>query len=234
MVATSETASLASRLESYFERAAPLLAGGAIETLPTADLLRIADFVVALREPLEQLRSQARANVWETAGLGTDEVRISSVLARLWDRNYFGNNARRFLAETFQIADNSALPDAEELAQGYRVSIEHCPNGDVADRVDITVETTKSVVGIEMKVLAGEGVRQLERYIDTVSLRAKRMHRDRSHVLFLSPRPPSIDSREVTWLTWEKVAQAAMVSVEHGAIGCPIRDFADYCTSLGR
>ena len=63
------------------------------------------------------------------------------------------------------------LPDEAELALGYSVQTEHCLNGSGADRVDITVETQDAIVGIELKIFAGEGEAQLARYVAAIEVR---------------------------------------------------------------
>jgi hypothetical protein len=180
------------RREAFFRQAKPALRVELPEearSLPI-DRERLSRFVESLRAPLESAETRACANPWLTAGLGHDEVRVSAVLAALWDRHRYGDEAREFLTRFFACA-GSGFPNEAELAAGYRVQTEHCLNGEVTERVDITVETHRSIIGIEVKIYAKEGEQQLPRYVAALATRARLMRRDRHKTIFLSPYAPN-------------------------------------------
>lgn len=226
---------IAERLNGYFAHASPLIrAAEAGEPCPhSVSAARLAAVFAQVRSPLERLQSSTCANVWVTAGLGTDEVRICSVLAKLWDWHHYGAEGRTFLARCLAILGAGHAPCDDELRQGYRVQTEHCPNGHLADRVDITVETNRSVIGIEVKIHAGEGERQLARYVETIALRARLMRRRNPQVVFLSPRRPADQQTSASWLTWHQVADAADMADADSTAGTLIREFGLFCRRLG-
>lgn len=230
-----QDARLAFKLNSYFELASPLIRAAQVGEA-RSHLVSAARLAAILREArihLEQLQSATSANMWDTAGLGTDEVRICSVLAKLWDWHHYGNEGQMFLARCLSILGPDHAPSINELRQGYRVQTEHCLNDILADRVDITVETARSIVGIEVKVHAGEGERQLARYVQSIANRAALMRRCNPQVLFLSPRRPTDKHTSASWLTWRQVADAAAMADAANYAGLQIREFGKFCGKLG-
>lgn len=198
--------------------------------LTRPDYQRLLEIFEALRQPLATARSGKCANPWHTAGLGTDEVRISAVLARLWNREEYGDAALSFLSAFFARTD-AALPSETELRAGYLVTAEHCPNGNASDRIDITVETSKMLIGIEIKIYAAEGQGQLVRYQKAIANRAKLMKRDRHTVIFLAPYSPSV--RTALPSSWASVAAAARSVDSSTAGGWLINQFGEFSQRLG-
>jgi hypothetical protein len=126
----------------------------------------------ALERPLAAAKEKGGLiNPWSLASLGRDEVRNSAALAGLWMSEFGGETSKRFLANYLSTA-MSGLEWAGELHAGYRVGTEVCPMGDAADRVDIVIETRRHLIGIEVKIGAGLGREQLERYSASISRRA--------------------------------------------------------------
>jgi len=222
------------RLTRFFEQARlPLRRDVADETPDLSiDCERFERFIERLRAPLDSAEARACTNPWRTAGLGCDEVRVSAALATLWDRRRYGDEARLFLAR-FLARAGSGFPDETELADGYRVQTEHCLNGTIADRVDITVETRSSIVGIEVKIYAGEGENQLSRYVAAIRTRAQLMRRTRHKVIFLSPYPPKGEADEVAKVDWQTVGEVAAQADQGTRAGWLIAQFGEYCRSLG-
>ena len=104
------------------------------------------------------------------------------------------------------------------MANGYAVRSEDCPLGSGENRVDVSVEGNGFLLFIEVKIDAGEGHAQLERY-DNV-LRAKAGLTGMSHALiYLSPRAPARLPADAVHLTWRDVAAAARAAGKpaHGA-----------------
>lgn len=227
---------LASRLNAYFALASPLIRALQADKPPThlVPAARLATILRQARVPFERLRSVTSANMWDTAGLGTDEVRVCSVLSKLWDWQHYGDEGRLFLQRCLSVLGPDRAPGINELRQGYRVQTDHCLNGNLADRVDITVETARSIVGVEAKIYAGEGERQIARYVQSIAQRAALMRRCNPQVLFLSPRRPTDQHTSASWLTWRQVADAADVADPVNSAGTQIREFGQFCRKLGR
>lgn len=225
---------LRQRLETFFEQAHHSLCIELQKSAlaPKLDGEKFGHFIGKLRDGLERAASEACSNPWLTAGLGHDEVRVSSVLAALWDRNQYGNEGRAFLAR-FLARAGSGFPDEAELADGYKVQTEHCLNGAVADRVDITVETSTSIVGIEVKIYAGEGENQLPRYAAAIATRARLTRREVHRIIFLSPYAPGGGANGIGVVTWRAVAEAAAQANRSSPAGWLISQFGEYCCSLG-
>lgn len=201
-------------------------------TVTSAQHDRIKCFIDDLRVPLDKAVARSCANPWEVAGLFSDEVRVSAVLASLWDRHRYGDEGRAFLTRFFARAGDD-FPDDEELARGYFVQTEHCLNGATADRVDITVETHSSIVGIEVKIYAGEGTDQLARYVAAIQMRAKRTGRQKSKVIFLSPYIPTGNPVGVSTIDWRTVGEVAGEANRSSRAGWLIGQFGEYCRLLG-
>jgi hypothetical protein len=197
------------------------------------DSERLKATLSALREPMRLVQDRACANPWTVAGLGTDEVRISAALASLWNRHLHGDAAVDFLCGFFaEIDKREMLPGRPELMKGYHVQKEHCPNGAIGDRVDITIEGTDFIIGIEVKIEAGLGKQQLERYCQTIAKRSQLMFRKKHVVIFLAPFPSGLQS--VLDADWSAITKAA-TNVD-GRSGAPplIRMFGRFCSSFGK
>lgn len=110
-------------------------------------------------------------NVWKTAKLKHDEVRNTSVLAWLFDKN--GNHG-----QGSQLLERVLLDLGEdELAsivssQHYLSRPETTPLGDRENRVDIEIEGKDFLIFIEAKIYAQETNNQLERYLEILPRKA--------------------------------------------------------------
>jgi hypothetical protein len=160
----------------------------------------------SLKGPLATAKARGGLiNPWSLAGLGHDEVRNAGALAGLWMTEFGGETSRLFLAHYLR----TALPMTdwfEALGTGYRVSTEVCPMGDVADRVDLIIETSVHLIGIEVKIRAGLGRDQLDRYKVSVSRRAELQKRS-ARIVLLAPFSPNVP--DVSSTGWSDVARAA-------------------------
>lgn len=222
------------RLEHFFDQARhPLRFESNVgATGDQIDIDKLDHFIEQLRAPLKTAESQTCSNPWLAAGLGHDELRVSAVLATLWDRRQYGDDARAFLAG-FLARAGCEYPDEAELSDGYQVQTEHCLNGSSADRIDITVETRSSIVGIEVKIYAGEGQNQLSRYVSAINTRARLTRRKAHKVIFLSAYPPKGESAKVTKVTWRAVSEIAARADQSSHAGWLIGQFGNFCHSLG-
>lgn len=168
----------------------------------------------ALRKPLAVAKEEGGLmNVWALARLGQDEVRNATALAGLWMSEFGGKTSLRFLA--YYLA--SALPGVEwgkELEDGYRVETEVCPMGDAADRVDLVIQTAHYLIGVEVKIRAGLGHRQLERYSASIARRAT-LEKLTPRVILLAPFRAA--QPEISSTTWADVVRAARTAVKEGA-----------------
>jgi hypothetical protein len=176
------------------------------------DPARLARAFAALAGPLRAIRSEgAFLNPWAVAGL-RQEVQVCAALAALWNPALAGPGARDFLAAFLaQVrGGGSPLPDAGDLAAGYRIRVEDSPLGLASERIDVTVEGERFLIGIEVKIGAALQPRQLERYVDTVTRRAAAGGQV-PHVILLAPFPPRLAG--VGAATWRDVALAAEASL---------------------
>lgn len=179
-------------------RAPPVLSAERMQRL----VKELSPYSAALRE------RAARPNPWTAAGLKRDEVRNTAALALLWDERRSGSAAREFLTAFLNRVSptSSPLPLSEIFGGDYDVRVEDTPLGLASERVDLTIESDGAVLGIEVKIGAGLGEAQLERYVETIRRRAAstgRHHR----VLFLAPFGPSMP--EVVSASWNDVVAAA-------------------------
>ena len=225
---------LVDRLSRFFDDAGPFL-HGRIERPDKEGLIeahRFGRFIDALRVPLKLAEDSKCANPWVTSGLRHDEVRNCAVLADLWNRKKYGVEAQAFLARFF-VKAGGHLPDYNELLDGYTVQTEHCLNGAITDRVDITIETRLSVVGIEVKIFAAERESQLSDYQVAIKARAGLMGRSKHGVVFLSPyrsKDESVRAPHITWRMLGEIADEADPSTNSGWL---IKQFGQHCRMLG-
>lgn len=177
---------------------------------PNQDLL--AQFFSASEHMFETLNNRFRENPWQMARIGRYEVRNSAVLGQLFDSTVSPVAGPRFLANYFDCVRTanegcSMLPILTDLASGYRIGIENCPTGSRSERVDLTVEGRDFVIGIEIKIDAGEGPEQLERYKQVIRQRAEARQCSLNSVIYLSPRPTA--TLDVLQSSWRHISRAA-------------------------
>jgi hypothetical protein len=161
-----------------------------------------------VRAPLEAHRAQGSLlNPWTIAGVRRKEVVNSAILATFWSPQACGHLARQFLNAFCRRIDDpeGKLPTSEELAQPYTIRTEHCPIGQMSERVDITIEGSTFVLGIEIKIDAMEGVEQLRRYVASVNQWSEQRDK-RACVVFLAPFRTSESG--VLQAGWSDVAAA--------------------------
>lgn len=176
---------------------------------PLLESARLAALLHTLRGPLAYARAAGTLlNPWKMAGLGRNEVRNAAVLSGFLSERLCGRLAIDFVDALLDpVRERSdGIPSRADLESGYHVRTEHCVSGGQRDRVDVTLEGREFVLGIEVKIDAVEGDRQLERYIETVSAWGGRTGK-RTSVVFLAPFRPSVEG--VPWITWDDVAVAA-------------------------
>lgn len=201
-------------LEAAFQALAPLLGEVAPQTFPQPyPAHRVIAALESLAGPLAEGAAAGGAiNIWSVAGLRRDEVRNAQALAGLWMADFGGAVSRRFLAVFLSQAVDSVDWHAE-LAPGYRVATECNPLGDRNDRIDVVIETASRIVGVEIKIGAGLGPNQLERYLASIETRAAWRH-CQAHVVLLAPFESHLD--KVRAVAWSAISEAALSAVAAG------------------
>lgn len=205
------------RLLEFISLARPLLhaAPTAVERQSKGaapDTGRLASALEALSPALMVARGAAGfANPWTLAGLGRFEVRNAAVLAALWSPSVAGYTAVRFLdAFLRRLPPDLGLPTQAELSKPYVVRTEHCAAGTATERVDITIEGEAFVLGVEVKIDAGEGPDQLGRYVATIAKWGRARSRRPSVVLLASFAPSRGDVFGATWADVVAAARSIM------------------------
>lgn len=198
-------------LEAAFLALAPSLAGVAPRAFPQPyPAHRVIAALESLAVPLAEGAAVGGAlNIWSVAGLRRDEIRNAQALAGLWMADFGGAVSRRFLAAFLEQAVEG-VDWAAELAAGYRVETECNPLGASADRIDVVVETANHIVGIEIKISAGLGPKQLDRYLASIETRAAWRH-SQAHVVLLAPLESP--HQKVRAIGWSAVCEAAIGAV---------------------
>lgn len=160
----------------------------------------------ALKAPLAIAKERGGLiNPWALTSLGQNEVRNAAAFAGLLMVEFGGETSLRFAAGYL----SAAFPDVDwstELGKGYRVATEVCPLGEAADRVDLVIETSRYLIGIEVKIRAGLGRDQLERYSSAISRRAE-LQKLNPRVVLLAPFGTKLPT--VSSTTWADVSRAA-------------------------
>ena len=162
-------------------------------------------------------------NIWNAAGLGTDERRNVAVLARLWMRSSLGDVATQFLSAFLQRVEGA---ENISIEGGYHVHTEFLPMSDAAHRVDLVIETESTIIGLEAKIRAPADKVQLARYDRELKERARQ--KGTSLLIYLGPR--LLENSCACAVTWSAVAAAAR-EVAQSADGNTrrlLRDFADH------
>lgn len=175
------------------------------------NLIALESFLTAAQEKIEERKDRFRHNPWRMAGLGRYEVRNSAVLGKLFDRAVSPIAGPTFLARflaTVRLANNAFDLPVIAADSEYRISIEHCPMGRQTERVDLTIEGEHFLIGIEIKIDAGEGPNQLDRYLEVIRERAAWRNHTSWHVIYLSPRPSGRNG-DVLESSWAHIGRAA-------------------------
>lgn len=173
---------------------------------PNPPASELSYFFTTLQSPLEAAKEHGgRVNFWSVAGLNGYEVRTANALAGLWRYDFGGRTSRQFVANYLKSVIHNRNWE-EELRQGYGVHTEVNPMGDMEDRVDLIIETNKSLIGIEIKIRAKPGNKQLERYKLSLGARARQLGKE-CFVIFLAPY--KVKESNVYLSSWKTVSNAA-------------------------
>lgn len=164
----------------------------------------------ALPDPLEKAkRAGLLCNPWEIASLNRDELRNSKVLAWLLNPRGSHGFGCLLLDELLKEVDKHLQVDFSTTRTSYiGVRTESCPDGDQGNRVDIEIDAPAFYLIIEIKIYAPLGDKQLERYGQIASARA----RERPWaILYLTPHgklptEPGKWHERVVPISWKKIA----------------------------
>ena len=178
-------------------------------------------------------------DVWEAAGIGTDELRNSAILAWLLDCHGSHGQGASFLREFL-----ACLPgwDRREIAADYHTRVESSYDEGEPDapqkrsRVDIEVDGPSFLLLLEIKIHAGETNNQLERYC---RIGESRKGNRPWALVFVTPdgRPPADTAlyAQVYCLSWQTVGcaiarhAATMPQDSHGTIA-----IKQFCAHMAR
>ena len=210
------------RLSNFFSEVARLrrLTGEAapIETTEQPPgPMRLAEFAAKYRPLYEAAwRDGAFVDVWSVASVQSNEIRNAAVLAWLLDaRQTHGRGNTILGAWLRRLYPLKQAPFLSPAAWSgvYSVVTESYPLGDVKNRVDVVLESSRALMFIEVKVNARETERQVQRYLALANAKANaRSETVEAGVVYLTPSwaaAPVIDApTQVVHATWTSIADA--------------------------
>ena len=168
------------------------------------------EWFCTIAEPLKIARSAAfQCDPWEIAGLGSDEVRNSSILA--WLLNPKGSHGLGDAAMTqllVQLNQHFCGDFPTNCGSFCSVRTESNPDGELTNRVDIEIDSENFYLIIEVKINALERDKQLKDYGDLTKNQA---HGRPWALVFLTPGgiPPKTageHTSKVLPLSWKKLS----------------------------
>lgn len=139
-------------------------------------------------------------NIFEICKLGRDERRNCSVLAWLLDENGSHGLGHAFLRGFLTKAGLSKI--VANLAGGYAVRTEYCPNADNINRVDIVLDGRDFLLYLEVKIDSREHGSQTSRYFERLAANAG--GRETALVFLSTGETPENSGAE--FITWREVA----------------------------
>lgn len=176
------------------------------------NIAKIETAFVALGKAVSVIKEQGGIiNPWAIAGVKDHEIRNSAALAGLWLADFGGDSSKRFLVAYLSSAIDT-VDWADELAHGYNVETEVDPAGEGVDRVDLVIQTKSYLIGIEVKIKAGLGREQLERYSRSLPQRAQLLNLQ-SIVILLAPFKSHLP--DIISTHWANVSAAAAMAAGH-------------------
>jgi hypothetical protein len=177
--------------------------------------------------------NRTKVNIWRAAGLGTDEVRNTRVLAWLLDRfedHGQGSSVLESLIDRVNSRCGATGVDASVVRNSsYWTRTESRPLSSLESRVDIEIESDSFLIFVEVKIYAGETGDQLDRYAELI--RRKAGQHKPTLVLFLTPngRRPDNAVLNVVPIFWRDVAAILYEHAAHESFAASaIRQFADH------
>jgi PD-(D/E)XK nuclease superfamily len=177
-------------------------------------------FISEFRLRFETERRQGTfLNVWQVAGLGRNETRNAAVLAWLLNaRSTHGRDSVILHCLLQQIDPEQRVPFLARSAwtDGYTVETENYP-GDLDSRVDIVLQSSRSLILLEVKIDSQEGANQVKKYLELAQAKARVHLLKSAGVIYLTkvcaPVPTTGISHEVIHATWKHVQRAIEIAV---------------------
>jgi len=207
------------------------------------DFDMLTSFFSAVSPIVETLKSArktgATVNIWQLAGLGFDEVRISAILAWLLDC-YAEHGQKHIILSNLLNSiktDPSYFPDSTLVTdEPYWVNVETCPSGAQHSRVDIEIEGEKFLLFIEVKIYAPETNDQLSRYLEIGNTKSGGRPWG---VIFLTPdghSPKNSTKNEhlkcLSWRVVSKVFKKHAQTLEESCTKLLLTQFANYISKF--
>ncbi|WP_115736619.1 PDDEXK-like family protein [Acinetobacter haemolyticus] len=115
--------------------------------------------------------STHQVNVWKATGIGENEVRNSQVLKWLLDYRGDHGQSNKIFKEFLKLLPSKFQSYSLER---YSTIAECCPLGNQDNRIDIEIDAPDFLLFIEIKINAGEGEKQLQRYFEIAQAKAWR------------------------------------------------------------
>ncbi|WP_390902435.1 PD-(D/E)XK nuclease family protein [Sphingomonas bisphenolicum] len=208
---------LANDLSDLFDALRGVALIGAVQTPPKHSRPpptgAMIDFLDSVRAPLQSVdASGLLSDPWAASGLRRDEVRNASVLRWFLDPRAGHGCAGSLLTDLLERANRTAPGDfPSRPSSTCTVSVEECPDGDRASRVDIQVNDPGFFFVIEVKLDAQEQPGQLARYCEIAAARATAMRPWAVIFLTLSGRTPSTAgdwTDRVVSVSWKQIARS--------------------------
>lgn len=131
----------------------------------------VSELLAELQNPITKVAASGLlCDPWSAVRLQTDELRNASTLR--WFLDPRGHGSGKAFAEDLLLQVGQILPGFPvHLSRNCSVSVEECPDGDQASRVDIQIEDETFFLVIEVKIKAGEQPGQIARYCKAASTR---------------------------------------------------------------
>jgi hypothetical protein len=197
--------------------------------IPDLNPTKLNKFIFEILPLIKTVRAERSngnsVNVWNVAGLGGDEIRVSSVFA--WFLNCHADHGQGSSLLSAIINKLPNKPDQFPLSETiqskpYWVHVESCASGERRSRIDIEIEGEKFLLFIEVKVFAGETNNQLERYLQIAKTKAGNRPWG---IIYLTPRgkKASIQHEKLLPLSWNDVAE---VFQRHANTNLPIQSYS--------
>jgi hypothetical protein len=163
-------------------------------------------------------------DVWEVAQLKRDELRHASVLAWLFNAQAghgLGDAILQSLLAIIRDRTGRRFPLVFPVSENYLISTELCPNADGTNRVDIAIDGDDFFLFVEVKINAGEGDAQLNRYLEAARRKSEATGKSGYAVIYLTrtrtPRARS-DNDRLLDASWRDVSAAILDALKRADI----------------
>lgn len=166
---------VADELPALFKELEDCLTSGSIKKTGVQDVVlpfhNVRKLLAELVDPIAKVEASGLiCDPWSAARLQKDELRNAATLRWFLDqRSYCGGKA--FLEHILQRVRVGLPGFPIRLSPNCSVLEEECPDGNLANRVDIQIDDETFFLVIEVKIKAGEQPDQIGRYCQAASSR---------------------------------------------------------------